>query len=145
MKISYRTSSILVLLVLLAAILTPESLTMRRPVLTRLANGDFPMDFCNTTEYIGWKYRLAAYVWVVTFLIMIVQGLRKRTVFRLTAMVSLVAFGITLHHELWRVQHCYSNFGIASFCFWTWAVALMCLHHFLQRPVPATGPGSEAA
>jgi hypothetical protein len=89
--------------------------------------------------------RLSALVWIVTFFILIVQGLRNRAVSRITALVSLVAFGITLYHELWRVRHCYSTFGIASFCLCTSAVALMCLHHFLHRPVHLIRRGAEAA
>jgi hypothetical protein len=146
MKINYRTTAILVLLVLLAAILTPGSLTMRRPVLTSItADGSVHVDLCDMVEQIAWKYRLSALVWIVTFFILIVQGLRNRAVSRITALVSLVAFGITLYHELWRVRHCYSTFGIASFCLCTSAVALMCLHHFLHRPVHLIRRGAEAA
>jgi hypothetical protein len=135
MKISFRATSILVVLVSLYVLL-PQSLFMRRPVPSVVSeDGSVTFDVCGMWEQIGWIYGLAALVWIFTFLILILQGLRNRLVSRTTALVSLAAFGTTFYHQLWRVQHCYSLFGIASFCFWTLAVALMCLYHVLRRPV----------
>jgi hypothetical protein len=137
-KISYRVTSIAIVLVVVGMIVVPGSMTMRPPAPTR-ASGDGVVSFdpCLMWEQLGWLIRLSALVWIGTFLPLFVQGLRNRTMPRVVAVVSLIAFGLSLHNQVWRVQHCGSNVGIGLFAVWVVAVGMMCLHHVFQRPVRA--------
>jgi len=136
MKVSHRTVGIAVLIVVLAAIVTPGSWLARPPIPTTIsADGAVGFDVCNAWEQIGVIYRLSALAWVATFIRLIVQSLRNRTVSRTTALVCLASFGIMEYHELWRIQHCYSTFGLGWFGVWVSTVALLCLHHVFQRSV----------
>jgi hypothetical protein len=136
MKISYRVTSIAVVLVVVGMIVVPGSMTMRPPTPARIsADGSVSFDPCASWEQTGWLIRLSALAWIGTFLPLFVQGLRNRTMPRVVAIVSLIAFGLSLHNQLWRVQRCDSNVGIGLGAAWVVAVGLMCLHHVLQRPV----------
>jgi hypothetical protein len=139
MRISYRISSIVVVLVVLGMFLLPNSLLVRPIAPTRaLVDGTVSLDPCFTIwGQSGWLIRLSALVWIGTFLYLLVQGFRNRTVPLAVAIVSLVAFGLSLHNQLWRVQHCDANLGIIVFWVWITAVGLMCVHHILQRLVRA--------
>lgn len=135
MKISYRTSSVAVVLVFVGMFAIPESLMMR-PRISTVPTSDFVgFDTCFMWEQIAWTIRLAALVWFGTFLPLLVQGLRNRTLPRLIAVVCLIAFGWNIQSQLWRVQHCQSNFGIGVYAVWVATVALMCFHHVFQRPI----------
>jgi len=133
-KISYRTSSVAVILVIAGSFAVPESLMVRPRISAGSVNeGVITFDPCSMWEQIGWTIRLAALIWFGTFLPLFVQGLRNRTLPRFLAVVCLIAFGWSLRNQLWRVQHCQSNFGVGVYAVWVATVALMCLHHVLQR------------
>jgi hypothetical protein len=136
-KISYRITSIAVVLVVVGMIVVPESLMVRPPASTTvLGDGGISFNPCFAmSEHAGWLIRLSALVWIGTFLPLFVQGLRKRTMPRWVAVVSAIAFGLSLHNQLWRVQPCGSNVSIGLFALWVVVVGMMCLHHVIQRPV----------
>jgi len=136
MKISYRTSSIAVIMVFAGMFVVPESLMVRPRIPAGSAiEGGVTFDPCFMWDQVAWTIRLAFLVWFGTFLPLLVQGLRNRTLPRLMAVVCLIAFGWSLQDQLWRVQHCQSNFGIGVYAVWVATVALMGLHHVLQRPI----------
>ena len=81
--------------------------------------------------------QFAALVWFATFLSLLVQGIRNRTVPRVVPIVSLIASAPSLRNQLWRTQHCDVNLGIVVSWVWIMAVGLMCFHHLIQRPVRA--------
>ena len=138
MRISYRVSSIAVLLVVVGMFLLPESLMIRpRAPAKAVVEGAVGFDLCTAWGQSGWLIRLSVLVWIGTFLYLFVEGIRNRTVPRAVAIVSFVAFGLSLHNRLWRVQHCESILGIVAFSVWIMAVGLMCVHHIIQRPVRA--------
>jgi hypothetical protein len=102
-KISYRVTSIAVVLVVVGMIVVPGSLTVRPPALTTVSDGGISFNPCfGMWEQIGWLIRLSALVWIGTFLPSFVQGLRNRTMPRVAAVVSLIAFGLSLHNQVWR-------------------------------------------
>ena len=137
MRISYRVSSIALVLVVIGMFLLPNSILVRPIAPTRtLVDGMVSFDPCFTTwEESGWLIRLSVLVWIGTFLYLFVQGLRNRTVPRAVAIVSFLAFVLSLHNRLWRVQNCGSGLGIVVFWVWIMAVVLMCVQHIIQRPV----------
>jgi hypothetical protein len=138
MRISYRVSSIAVLLVFGGMFLLPESSMVRPRAHTRsLVDGSASFDPCFMLEESGWLIRLSVLIWIGTFLYLFVQGFRNRTVPRLVAITSLVAFGLSLHNRFWTVQHCDSNLGIVVFWVWIMAMGLLCVHHIIQRPARA--------
>jgi hypothetical protein len=138
MRISYRVTSIAVVLVVVGMFIAPESLMVRPPAPTRaLGEGIISFDPCSMWEQIGWLIRLAALVWIVTFLPLFLRGLWNRTLPRMVAAISLIAFGLSLRNQVWQVEHCESNVGIGMFAAWVIAVGLLCIHHVLQRPVRA--------
>src|ERR1019366_4010030 len=132
MRISYRVSSIAVLLVFGGMFLLPASLIMRPRTLTMAL-----VDPCAMWQQIVWLIRLSALVWFATFLSLFVQGLRNRTVPRVVAIVSFIAFCLGPVNQLWRVQHCEANLGIVVFSVWITVVGVTCVHHIIQRPVRA--------
>ena len=136
MRISYRVSSVAVLLVFVGMFLLPESLLVRpRAPAKDVVEGTVGIGPCTTWEQISGFIRLSALVWLATFLSLFVQGLRNRTVPRMVAIVSLIAFCLGPLDQLGRIQYCEADLGI--FIFWVWiaAVALICVHHIIQRPV----------
>ncbi|HEY6392551.1 MAG TPA: hypothetical protein VIX89_14810 [Bryobacteraceae bacterium] len=141
MKVSYRAMGVMVLAVFLAEILTPEHLLTRPlPAGLSLPPGGVSFDLCAAWEQIGWICRLSSLVWIVTFIMILVQGLRNRTVGPAIALVSLTTLAITTYYQRWHFQHCYSNIGIASVVLWVSAVSLMCIQQALQRPPPVKSP-----
>lgn len=84
--------------------------------------------------------RLSVLVWFGSFLVLIVQGLRNRSVPRWVAAVSLIAFGLTTYSKVWREMRCDAPAGIVAFFVWTATVGLMCLHQILR----ARGRSSKA-
>ena len=139
MKISYRVPSIAIVPVVVGMIVVPGSLMVRPPTPTTrvLEDGAVSFDPCSAWEQIGFLTKLSALVWIGTFLPLFIQGLRNRTLPRVVAVVSLIAFALSLRDQLWRVQHCDSHVGIAVFAVWVSTVGLLCLHHIFQRPVRA--------
>jgi uncharacterized membrane protein YhaH (DUF805 family) len=136
MKISYRVASIAVVLAVVLQFIVPESMFVRPRIPTgQNAEGTISFDPCFMWEQIAWTIRLATFVWLGTFLPLLVQGLRNRTLPRLVAVVSLIAFFLSLQDQPFRVLHCQSNFGISVFLTWVLAVALLCFQHAVQRPV----------
>ncbi len=126
------------MLVFIGMIFLPESLMVRpRAPVKAAVEGAVGFDLCTAWEQIGGLIRLSALIWSATFLYLLVQGLRNRTVPRVIAIISIVASAPSVRNQLWRVQHCQSNLGIALFWVWIMVVGLMCVHHIIQRPVRA--------
>ena len=86
-------------------------------------------------EQIGWLIRLSALVWMITFFPLLLRGLWNRSLPRVVAAISLIAFGLSLHNKVSLVEHCYSTAGVGVFAAWVMAVGLLCIHHVLQRPI----------
>jgi hypothetical protein len=126
-KISYRMLSAVVLVVLVAVIFVPTDSPIPLPV-----DGGPAFDPCTMWVTVHWTYRLPRALWLVTFAIVMVQGLRNRTTSRTIALVSLASLGVTIHYEWWEVSRCSSRFGVASFIFCTSTIALLCLLHLFQ-------------
>jgi hypothetical protein len=134
MKISYRITSVVVLVVTAGLFAVPDSLTVRPSVpSTGPEHRASAFDPCSMWIQMGLLVQLVALVWIGTLLSLWVQGLRNRTLPRIVAIVSLVALGFKVRNEAWRAP-CYSNTAIGLSAIWVTAVALMCLHHLLQRP-----------
>ena len=135
MRISYRISSVAVLLVFLGMFLLPESLLVRPRAPTKaLVEGTVSFDPCMMWEQISLLIRLSVLVWLPTFLSLFVQGFRNRTIPRMVAIVSFIAFCVSSFHQFWRVQRCEANLGIFVFSVWVAVVGLACVHHIIQRP-----------
>jgi hypothetical protein len=81
--------------------------------------------------------KVAVVVWPVSFVILMVQGLRNRGVPRWLSIISLVAFVFLFYGDLeMRVtSDCYTRSGILRVSVWMFAVGLMCLHQIFQRPI----------
>jgi hypothetical protein len=130
MWISYRVASVAGVVVCVGTFAVPESSTVRRGIpIVHNADGTIPFHPCFMWEQISWTIRLATLVWLVTFVLLLVQGLRNRTLPRAVAVVSLTAFFLTLQDQPFRALHYRSNFGIAVFTTWVLAVALLSFLH----------------
>jgi hypothetical protein len=82
----------------------------------------------------------------ISFLTVLIQGLRNRPTPRWAPILALLAIGPTINHQLRRVYACYSNVQTATFWISNSALALLCIHHLLpRRPIPSlpkpAGPG----
>jgi len=134
MPISYRSTSIAVVLFFVAMWAVPESLTMRpRPTSGYLGQDVVTFDPCMMWEQIDWQVRLATLVWFGTALAMFIRGLRNRTVPRAVALVSLLALVPVVHHDLWRMNLCESRVGVGMHVACVAAVLLMTLQHLVGR------------
>jgi len=137
MRLSYRTTTALALTTFVL-LLSGESLfnPSRVPVPEAAAEvGVVRSDPCMMWEQIPATVRLSAFVWFGSFLVLLVQGLRNRPVPRWLAIVCLIALVPSVNHELWRVQRCYTTLNAVAFWIWISAVAVMCLHQVVQRPL----------
>jgi hypothetical protein len=69
---------------------------------------------------------------VVTLL----KGIRGRTVPLLVPAVALLALTVTAASLFERITHCQTIPELITFFLWMAALALMCLHHLVQRSEP---------
>jgi hypothetical protein len=90
-------------------------------------------DPCMMWEQVPATVRISTLVWFTSFLILLVQGFRNRAVPRWLAIACLIAVVPTFHHQLWRVQQCYTKLGAVDFWICIGTVCLMCLHQAFQR------------
>lgn len=135
MKTSYRVSSGAVLLVLV--VLIANKLLFHEQI---SALGDTAVISLHS-DYRGHLVPVVAFsilVWLGSFFILMMQGLRNRTVPRSVATVSLVAFAAWIIPLLRRVilAHSYTPSGIALLFIWVLAVVLMCVHQIVRGPGP---------
>lgn len=138
MKVSYRvTSSVFVIsyvLVIASQLLVNGLRGHESATVDEVGVAQF--DPCTMWEQMPATVVLSSIVWFVSFVILLVQGLRNRSAPRWLAITCLVALGPTVNHNLsWRLQHCYTKVGRVGFWICVSAVGLMCLHQILQRPV----------
>jgi uncharacterized membrane protein YhaH (DUF805 family) len=135
MRISYRVVSAVVLATFLSlyviGLLFDKALV---PAAKVAEPGVVQFNVCNMWEQIPATVRLSTIVSFVTTLILLVQGLRNRSVPRWLAALCLVAPFPSINHEYWQRQECYTKFGATLFWICVFAVGLMCLHQIFQRP-----------
>ena len=132
---SYRWSSGLVIVacVLVFAI---EFLLggARAPAANTGSSDSVGWDPCSVWEQMPATVRLAGLVCVVALPAMFIQGLRNRSVPWWLAAAGLAALVPAVHHQLWFARGCYSSRGMAGFWICNCTLALICLHHIIQRP-----------
>ncbi len=115
---------------------TPASVFVRPSApATPTPDGAISFDPCFLVGQVGWLVRLAALSWTVTFLPLLVQGLRNRTLPKTFGILSLIAFVPIVIHGFWRVQNCETNAGVAFSVVQVVTVVVMSLHHIVPRPV----------
>jgi uncharacterized membrane protein YhaH (DUF805 family) len=95
--------------------------------------GAFQIDPCTMWEQIPATVRLSTIISLVTTLILLVQGLRNRSVPRWLAILCLVALVPTINHEYWQRQECYSKLSATLLWICILATGLMCLHQIIWR------------
>jgi uncharacterized membrane protein YhaH (DUF805 family) len=135
MRASYRTVSSIVatIFVLVFAIefLFDKALV---PAKTVAEPGVVQFNVCTMWEQIPATVRLSTIVSFVTTFVLLVQGLRNRSVPRWLAALCLVAPFPSINHDYWQRQECYTKFSATLFWICIFAVAVMCLHQIFQRP-----------
>jgi hypothetical protein len=149
MRISYRLTAIAFLIVYVAPPIAtsffpspptpPAASTPSDP-------GTVTWDPCILWEQIPTLVRLSTVTLFISFLTVLIQGLRNRPAPRWAPILALLTLGPAINHQLWRVHACYSNVQTATFWISNSAIALLCIHHLLpRRPIPSllkpAGPG----
>ncbi len=136
MRASYRVVSSIVattfVLVFAIELLFDNSHVPRPASVSEI--GAFQIDPCTMWEQIPATVRLSTIVSFVTAVILLVQGLRNRSVPRWLATLCLVAPVPTINHEYWQRQECYTKFTATLLWICFFAAAVMCLHPIFQRP-----------
>jgi hypothetical protein len=129
-KISYRWSTGAALLSIAMSILT--GIFFHRSPESTVAS-TVGWDPCMMWEQMAVTVRLSALLCFGSFLVLIVQGLRNRSVPRLLSVVGLISFGVVTQHALWREMRCDTQPGQVAFFIWIAAAVLMCLHQIVQH------------
>ena len=131
MRISYRVTSMLVVVTYLL-VSTIEWVAESPHAASPTVASEF--DPCLMLwEQVPATVRISTLVWFTSFLILLVQGFRNRAVPRWLAIACLIALVPTFHHQLWRVQQCYTKLGAVDLWICIGTVCLMCLHQTFQR------------
>ena len=139
MRVSYRVTSGLVIATYLLLIFSEYLFHPSRPVHDPVAPvkaGAIQFDPCGMwISQMPMTVIIPGLFFSVSMPILLVQGMRNRSVSRWLAVASLISLGPVVNDQLWMVQHCYSTLGVVGFWVCNAAVALMCLHQIVQRPL----------
>jgi hypothetical protein len=143
MRISYRLTAIAFLIVYVAPPIIASYLPSPADAST---HSDWDPCFSVVWEQMPVMAKLSITTLFISFLTVLIQGLRNRPAPRWAPILALLAIGPTINHQLWRVHACYSNVQTATFWISNSAIALLCIHHLLpRRPIPSllkpAGPG----
>lgn len=136
MRISYRTTSIVVLVVLpLAVAFSLLPLPQQRP-LTSTKEGLLGWDPCSLWEQMDPMVKAVTVVWLAALVVLVIRGLRNRPGQRWAGIAGLLATILTITANHWRIAAgCYTASNLISWFAWSGAVCLLFLHHAL-RPRP---------
>jgi hypothetical protein len=86
-------------------------------------------------EQIPQTFQVASLVLFAATLAFLIQGFRNRSAPRLLAVAGLIALPIAVQHRLWRILACYGQPARVWYFVEVGAVAMMFLHHIIQRPL----------
>src|SRR5690242_20633109 len=112
MRFGYRITSIAVLLVIAMTLSVPRSVVVRTPMDATVSSaGDVYFDPCSMWEQIAVSVRIATLAWVATFLALLIQGLRNRTLPRFVPLIGVAGFVWSIRGQWWELSHCESNTG----------------------------------
>jgi hypothetical protein len=101
-----------------------------RPTKTAAADGTVAFDLCGVMwEQMSPMKQLAALGSAISFLVLLVQGLRNRLVQRWVTVVGLVSLGMILWYERWRIENCWTTFSFVALG----TIVLMYVHQLLPR------------
>ena len=126
MKISYRWSTIPVLLL-------PLGSAAFTSLFERSAGATADLSPCYLWEQLPVVTRLSALLFLPSFPILVVQGLRNRSVPRWMSAACLLGFAGVLQHEMWRSLACRNRFEMVSSLFWAGTVVLMCVYQIFGQ------------
>ena len=136
MKLSYRLTSGVVLVILLLGVtigsLAPSPLPQVSPPTSE--QGAVGFDPCGMWRQIPPIERLSVLLFLGSLLVLMVQGLRNREAPRWLALGNLITLGLLAKYEWWQVSHCYTKLDIGTCFVSVSALVLMCLHRILRRP-----------
>lgn len=136
MRISYRITSGAALGVLALHLAARHLLPP--PDLTTVSSAGAPgWDPCSVWEQMPALMQVLALVFLVSFVVLTVQGLRNHAVPRWLAIAGLAGLVPIVDHKLWLI-HCSNKVSVVTFFIWLLAFALVCLHQILQRPARIT-------
>jgi hypothetical protein len=145
MKVSYRASAgaVVVVLVLLAATRS-LSVEWAQPAPVSTIDGASVIAFNPCWPlHLTPLAKVAVVVWLGSFVILMTQGLRNRSVPRWLSITSVIAFAFLVYREVvWRqATECYTRLFALRGSLFVLAVGLMCLHQILQRPIQGKPAG----
>jgi hypothetical protein len=147
MRISYRITSAAALAAL--GLPTVNDLLPPAPPGPRLvppAGGGLGWDPCTLWPQLGPMYKLTATVWLVAYVVFVIQGLRNRSGRRWFAVAGALALVLWAQSDWWRVSAgCYGSRRLAAFFVWAGVVILMFVHHVIRRPHEVYSPGSPSS
>jgi hypothetical protein len=139
LKVSYRSTAVVVLLVLVVLFLIPGSAFHRSRVPTTFSDG-IQFNPCGMWTRVALTDRLSLVVWFATFLGILVYGLcDRRAPIRLN-LISLVAFVASLWCRLPEVRYCWTNVGISAFFVGVAAVSVVYMQQQIFRRKPRPTP-----
>lgn len=131
MRISYRLTSSAVLIVYVVGIIYAILFSQTsRLTETAAADGSVTFDRCGVMwEQMSPMKKLTALICGISFLVLLVQGLRNRPVRRWVTVVGLFSLGVTLWYDRWRIENCWIPFSFVAMA----AIVLMYVHQLLPR------------
>lgn len=94
-------------------------------------HGDIAFNPCMMWEQLSATFRISSLSGAATLLVLVVQGLRNRSVSGWIAAVCLLAQVMLLQHELWRMQHCYSTRDVMAYVVLKSFILVMCIHQMI--------------
>lgn len=136
MRFSYRMTSALfiaayVIFVASGLLFNPS---LKPAIQTNLDVNVFQLDLCTMWEQVPAALRISTLLCFGSLLVLLIQGMRNRSVPRWLAIACLITLIPTVNHELWRVQQCYTTLSKVGFWVCISATVLMCFHQMFQRP-----------
>ena len=81
---------------------------------------------------IAFAEKLAGVVWFGAFVIHVAVGLRNLPAPRWLSIAGAIALGVTVNHQLWRIEHCSAAPYAVAYFIWAAMIGLMFLHHAMQ-------------
>jgi hypothetical protein len=131
-----RLTSTAILVSFIAAVTVDSGFLPSRPdaISSSGVSGELEIDFCGAWEQMPAVERGSALVWLPSFVVLIVQGLRNRAVPRWLASVGLICFFVMLRYQWWNLQHCHSGPSIALSLVWAVCFIAICLQEIVSRP-----------
>jgi hypothetical protein len=104
------------------------------PQIHRTASSDWGWDPSFMWEQIPQTVRIATLVLFPSALVFVINGFRNASAPWWLAAAGLIALPIVVQHEMWRIVACYGQQARVWYFVEVGAVAMMFLHHIVQRP-----------